>query len=639
VPIITPALLEDPWRGREWQLFVERAQASGISRIVPVVWQPVENLPPTVAEIQLTDPGLPTSYLSRGLRAIAQAWDVIRRGKVIPRGASRDYEAIVRTLAERVVALGSDAEPVADDITIENLANAFDRPAPSVQNATMMNAVLEATQHLIWPEAAVDEDWAIVLGVGTYEHLPPLPDAEPRARAFASWLRDPDQGAMSNQRVKVLTSETAPDFEKALSVLLERQPRERIGRRLYLYGTGYGIGEIDSATLLLPSARHDRMWPALPLRQYADFLRVSGLFREVVLVADLTPAPSTAVPAAVAIPFQRPTLQSLADAFYAMALAAQGWGTLTQMFLEALNGAASDDGETVLASRLHLYLASAFHSREYPQPHFFQFGDIAFRRNTDPRVMLDLDFDESFAGAHAHVLTQDYEEFVSFAISSTTKVRVSRGVYFVQAGSESTRVEVSGPTVLSIVNTTSPKRVIVTGTGAYELTQAELWCSEATGRMLAEAGHWLITGGFQGVDHVAARSFADIVKSGGGNVADRLTHFVPDLRKASFAEGTVVRKKPGEDSIADEVSHAAAVIVIGGRGGSIQVANAAISRGIPVIPLPGTGGDAAAIFARLGGADSQLAAVSPDIRTQEDALAMARRVRHLLANIAERPKP
>jgi hypothetical protein len=31
--------------------------------------------------------------------------------------------------------------------------------------------------------------------------------------------------------------------------------------------------------------------------------------------------------------------------------------------------------------------------------------------------------------------------------------------------------------------------------------------------------------------------------------------------------------------------------------------------------------------------------VSPDIRTQEDALAMARRVRHLLANIAERPKP
>jgi len=223
-------------------------------------------------------------------------------------------------------------------------------------------------------------------------------------------------------------------------------------------------------------------------------------------------------------------------------------------------------------------------------------------------------------------------------------VQVPQGSYIVQVRSESISVTVSEPTTVTIAGLTTPKRVIVTGTGSYQLTQPELWASDAIGRMLAEAGHSLVTGGFQGVDHVTARAFTEAVRSAGQDVTHRLTHFVSAARNANFPEGNVVRMKPGEHEIPEEVRHADAVIVIGGRGGAIRVANAAVSEGLTVLPLPATEGDAAALFERSAagareGISPSLAMLSAALRSPADAPAMAARVRHLLATIVDGERP
>ena len=58
--------------------------------------------------------------------------------------------------------------------------------------------------------------------------------------------------------------------------------------------------------------------------------------------------------------------------------------------------------------------------------------------------------------------------------------------------------------------------VLVAGLGDVDLPR-EVWiATEALGRALARRGFGLVTGGWKGVDHVAARSFHDEAQKGGG---------------------------------------------------------------------------------------------------------------------------
>jgi hypothetical protein len=135
--------------------------------------------------------------------------------------------------------------------------------------------------------------------------------------------------------------------------------------------------------------------------------------------------------------------------------------------------------------------------------------------------------------------------------------------------------------------------ICVAGTGDLKLSPAELGAADMVGRCLADVSFGMITGGWAGVDHVAARAFWErLAELGVESPETYLQHIVPHGKPPDFQRGTT--RYVGEDPALFEasVSFADAVVIIGGRGATGKVGETALRRGIPVIPIRNTGGDA-----------------------------------------------
>jgi Caspase domain len=149
------------------------------------------------------------------------------------------------------------------------------------------------------------EDYAIVMGINHYRQFPPLlQSAEKDALRFAVWLTDPNGGGLDANNVKLLIGKSFADKNSEAFDIIEHQPnrftldarlhqlkvdrRERIGRRLYFYFSGHGVGEAaDDVAMLLANAHENRLRDChAGLRGYRNWLIDAAPFDELVFILD-----------------------------------------------------------------------------------------------------------------------------------------------------------------------------------------------------------------------------------------------------------------------------------------------------------------------------------------------------------------
>jgi hypothetical protein len=142
--------------------------------------------------------------------------------------------------------------------------------------------------------------------------------------------------------------------------------------------------------------------------------------------------------------------------------------------------------------------------------------------------------------------------------------------------------------------------VLVAGTGSSRLGNKVRRAAEVLGAALARSGYGLVTGGWPGVDEAVARRFADEQKRAHPhlNLDTRLTHVVGRGKKPDYAGAVVV--VDSKDAEYDEsIRRVNYVVLIGGEGGTWEVALRAERAGRSVLPLADTGGDASRFHMRL----------------------------------------
>ncbi|MCK6685412.1 MAG: SAVED domain-containing protein [Thermoanaerobaculia bacterium] len=137
--------------------------------------------------------------------------------------------------------------------------------------------------------------------------------------------------------------------------------------------------------------------------------------------------------------------------------------------------------------------------------------------------------------------------------------------------------------------------VAVAGTPRFILPPGEVPAAEALGAALAERGLGLVTGAFEGADHVTARSFFSrrVVLGGAGSEAkavQRVKRVVRRGRKPDFEWGEQIVVEAHEEAW-ETVTRADAVIVMGTDYATREVALAAGRAGRPVFAFPETNAD------------------------------------------------
>jgi hypothetical protein len=139
------------------------------------------------------------------------------------------------------------------------------------------------------------------------------------------------------------------------------------------------------------------------------------------------------------------------------------------------------------------------------------------------------------------------------------------------------------------------KPVLVAGTGQFKLPENVWPVADSVGLMLAREGHTLVCGGWQGVDHVVARTFDYNVRSATGiGRPHRLVQVLATGAVPDYSASAGTRVIIGEDGWPlTSVRLCNAAVLVGGEGGTYQAFEECLRQGRPVVPLESTGGDAA----------------------------------------------
>jgi len=150
------------------------------------------------------------------------------------------------------------------------------------------------------------------------------------------------------------------------------------------------------------------------------------------------------------------------------------------------------------------------------------------------------------------------------------------------------------------------KYVLVAGTGTMRLGNTLVFASETIGLELARAGLGLISGGWQGVDHVVCREYVNQLRRDQLPSNGRLIHIIPqgttpDLwnLEGFSQEGDLEFASDSAAASRRSVERANAVVMIGGAGGTFDIYEDARRLGKPVYPIFGTGGDAGRAYRLL----------------------------------------
>jgi len=130
--------------------------------------------------------------------------------------------------------------------------------------------------------------------------------------------------------------------------------------------------------------------------------------------------------------------------------------------------------------------------------------------------------------------------------------------------------------------------ILVAGSGNERIPATIVETSKRLGLELAGAGFGLVSGGWPGVDHIVARSFARSVKESGGRLADRLMQVVEQGRTPDFPAGRLLTAGSDTQAWEASIANADAIALIGGIGGTYETGRIARRQGKPVLPLADT---------------------------------------------------
>lgn len=260
-----------------------------------------------------------------------------------------------------------------------------------------------------------DTDFAIVVGINNYPQLPLLKGAHRDAMLFKDWLLSPSGGNLPESNVRLILSSDDPvadpfeaqpgkaDIDRALRdfgidrVLREfsqattdgeEAPIEKLGRRLYFYFSGHGVGpDFDEVAMLMANASLTMLNNNMGMRPYRSLLHRLALFSECVFIMDccrdpvggITPAgPALSVP--LSFPARGPC-----DPVIDFVVMAADWGrkalertltddeqtnrlgVLTSHFVRGLtNGEAADGEGRITSQTLQKYLSSKMNGDQTP---------------------------------------------------------------------------------------------------------------------------------------------------------------------------------------------------------------------------------------------------------------------------------
>jgi hypothetical protein len=158
----------------------------------------------------------------------------------------------------------------------------------------------------------MERDWALVVGIDRYPlaGVAALKGAVRDAHEFHRWVTAPQGGAVPVEHTVLLTSppaSPAPDSAASADAVARRPVPvfsdilrffENLladagldGRRLYVYLSGHGISPtgqeaVRNAALLMANAKPPNQWHSFPGNIWAEGVRSSAMFQEVVLVMD-----------------------------------------------------------------------------------------------------------------------------------------------------------------------------------------------------------------------------------------------------------------------------------------------------------------------------------------------------------------
>jgi hypothetical protein len=112
---------------------------------------------------------------------------------------------------------------------------------------------------------------------------------------------------------------------------------------------------------------------------------------------------------------------------------------------------------------------------------------------------------------------------------------------------------------------TDTKWVLVAGSGTKSLPEKIVEVGRRLERGLADSGFGLVSGGWQGVDSIVARSFAEAVKETEGNLGERLIQFMERGWTPDFPGGRFVTANSDREAWVQSIERAEAVILVGGE--------------------------------------------------------------------------
>ncbi|PWV56011.1 caspase family protein [Chitinophaga sp. S165] len=397
------------------------------------------------------------------------------------------------------------------------------------------------------PEEEDYEPWGMSIGITHYENLPGLPAGVHNARRFSDWL----SGALKNKikRDHCFTYLTGSDVQVQRSDIdktirrLVSMAKENKKRALYIYLCGYMPRNSDD--LLLASWSAERSNAIISITPYLNSLSNAG-FARVVVFAEYIPVDFT---------FERsPKLFSLDSAHLPAP------SCVYQVPLRVNDNIPYENNSIVLDG---LYGEAAVNNSH-------TITTSSLRDYIDKRFELE-----------------GIDESPNFDIvNSETK-------YFTIADLD--------PKIRSSTNTRAFKHkwILIAGTGKDRLSQPEWMMSNALARELAKAGYGIITGGWPGVDAVAAEAYA--IQLAEERILDKryLQQVILETQEPVYNGGLIIRVANETLWYETVLGRAYALVMIGGLGGTYISYENAEKANVPVIPVGATGGDAARAFREM----------------------------------------
>lgn len=150
------------------------------------------------------------------------------------------------------------------------------------------------------------DDYAIVIGIDTYSKLYRLRSAEKDATEFAKWLNSPLGGNLPSENIMLRLGDPLPHLDLLQVKPTQRhidfylmslgtEENKRIGRRLYFYFSGHGIGPVfNNVGMLMIDASLNNLNSNIGLNGYRSFFKDHHIFDEIVYILDCCrdPAPN-----------------------------------------------------------------------------------------------------------------------------------------------------------------------------------------------------------------------------------------------------------------------------------------------------------------------------------------------------------